>query len=192
MKIFALPRVLNWKDHRCVIFYHVWYNYLYNMPSFCRRHFQMHFIESKSCHFGSGFTKAGFRRTNGQYISIGTNNGLATIWRQAIIWTKNGIFPWHIDKSLGRSECSNNTRVVMRRCSIEMLVTSSDGELLFGTPVAWECFSGCVSDNGYKSQNYINCLVWLKGSKCYMYTTSINVLLMCIFFYILFLGLRHV
>ena len=44
---------------------------------------------------------------NWQYGSIGSDNGLASKRRQAIIWTNVGMLYWCIYASLGLSELTN-------------------------------------------------------------------------------------
>ena len=44
----------------------------------------------------------------GPIYNIGSDNGLAPIRRQAIIWTNGGLVYWHIYASLGLNELSIN------------------------------------------------------------------------------------
>ena len=41
-----------------------------------------------------------------QYVTIGSDNGLAPNRRQAIIWTNDGLIYWHIYASLSLNELS--------------------------------------------------------------------------------------
>ena len=53
-------------------------------------------------------------------VIIGSDNGLASNRRQAIIWTNNGLVYWRIYASLGLNElvyCSNNGVVLIKCCS---------------------------------------------------------------------------
>ena len=56
------------------------------------RHFQMHFLDRKHLNFDWDFTGVCSQGSNWQYTSIGSDNGWATIMRQAIIWTNDGWF----------------------------------------------------------------------------------------------------
>ena len=60
--------------------------------TFCRQHFQMHFLEWKLFNFDQYFTAGCSWGSNLQYSIIGSDNGLAPTRRQAIIWTKDGQF----------------------------------------------------------------------------------------------------
>ena len=57
-----------------------------------RRHFQMHFREWKYMNFDYDFTEVCSQRSNWQYSSMGSDNGLAPSRRQAIIWTNDDLF----------------------------------------------------------------------------------------------------
>ena len=61
----------------------------------------MHFHEWKILYFDLNFTEICSWGSNSQYSSIGSDNGLAPIRRQAIIWTKADIFHWRIYAALG-------------------------------------------------------------------------------------------
>ena len=54
---------------------------------FCKRHFQMHFLERKCLNSDWNFSEVCSRGSNWQFSSIGSVNGLVTSRRQAIIWT---------------------------------------------------------------------------------------------------------
>ena len=59
-------------------------------PPFFRRHFRTHFLEWKCYNIGHNFTEVFSKWPDQQYSSIGSDNGLAPIRRQAIIWTNDG------------------------------------------------------------------------------------------------------
>ena len=71
---------------------------------FCRRHFQIHFLEWKLLYLDSNFTEVCSQGSIWQYASVGSDNGFAPIWRQAIIWTNDGQVYWRIYASLGLGE----------------------------------------------------------------------------------------
>ena len=62
--------------------------------------FQMTFWNKFSCMkivaFQLTFTEIDSQAANQQQTSIRSNNGLAPVWCQAIIWTKGGLVYWHI------------------------------------------------------------------------------------------------
>ena len=51
----------------------------------------MHFLEWKLLYFDENFTEICILGSNKQYSSIILDNGLAPDWRQAIIWTNDGL-----------------------------------------------------------------------------------------------------
>ena len=61
-------------------------------PPFSRRHVQRHFLEWKCVNCDLVFTEVCSQVFNKQYSSIGSENGVAPIRRQAIIWTNDGYF----------------------------------------------------------------------------------------------------
>ena len=63
---------------------------------FRRQHFQMHFLEWKLLNFEQDFTKICSLVSNWQYVSIGSDNGLASNRCQAIIWSNVCMLYWHI------------------------------------------------------------------------------------------------
>ena len=63
---------------------------------FGRQHFQMHFLEWKLLNFEQDFTKICSLVSNWQYVSIGSDNGLASNRCQAIIWSNVCMLYWHI------------------------------------------------------------------------------------------------
>ena len=67
---------------------------LYKRAAFPRRHFQMHFLKWKIMHFDCNFTGVCFTWSNQQYVSIGSNNALASSRGQANIWTNDGLIWW--------------------------------------------------------------------------------------------------
>ena len=73
-------------------------------PPFHRRHFKMHFHEWKILYFRLNFTKVSFEGSNWQYSTIDSDNILAPIRRQTIIWT-NAVH-WHIYAALRGDELS--------------------------------------------------------------------------------------
>ena len=77
------------------------------MP-FCRRHFQIHFLESKIVVFSFNIQLVSI-------TSISSRNGLAPNRRQAIIWTNNGQVYWRRYASLGYNEL-NSTCVLVTFC----------------------------------------------------------------------------
>ena len=72
---------------------------------FCRRYFQCHFLEWKLLYFFSlNFTEICYQRPNWQYTSIGSDDGLAPIKRQNILWTNDGLVYCRIYVSFGLEE----------------------------------------------------------------------------------------
>ena len=61
-----------------------------------RRHFRMHFLEWKSLNLEYSLTEVCSQGSNRQWYSIGSDNGLAPIRRQAIIWTNDGLCWWRL------------------------------------------------------------------------------------------------
>ena len=59
--------------------------------SFCRQHLQKHFIEWKLSYFDLKFIEVCSWGTDRQQSSIGSDNGLASARRQAIIRTNSGL-----------------------------------------------------------------------------------------------------
>ena len=64
----------------------------------------MHFREWKVLYFDSNFTEVYFQGPNQQHFSIGSDNGLAPIRRQAIILTNVEPAHWRIYAALGGDE----------------------------------------------------------------------------------------
>ena len=56
--------------------------------------------------FDYNFTAVCSKGSNQQYASIGSDNSLATTWRQAIIWTNDGLVCWRIYASPRINELS--------------------------------------------------------------------------------------
>ena len=73
---------------------------------FCRRHFQVQFLEWKLLNFKSNFTEICSLGSNWQYGTIGSDNGLAPNRQQVIIWANVGMLYWCIYASLGLNELS--------------------------------------------------------------------------------------
>ena len=67
-----------------------------------RRHFQLHFLESKRFNSYSKFTEICSYESNWQYTSIGSDNGLAPNRPQSITWTNDDLVHWRIYVALGR------------------------------------------------------------------------------------------
>ena len=85
----SLPPNVLLRDCENSVSYHVWYTKTETKwPRFCRRHFQMHFSEWESMYLYSIFTEICSPGSNYQSASIGSDNDLAPIKRQVIIWTK--------------------------------------------------------------------------------------------------------
>ena len=57
---------------------------------FRRRHFQVRFVEWKCLISDQNFTEVCSYRSNQQYSSTGSDNGLAPTRRQAIVWSNDG------------------------------------------------------------------------------------------------------
>ena len=75
-------------------------------PSFCTWHFEINFLECKHIHFHWNFTEIccqGFI-WQWQWVSMGSENGLAPYRWQAINWTNSGLVKWHILVLLGLCE----------------------------------------------------------------------------------------
>ena len=70
-------------------------------PSFCRWPFQMYFLQWKYQNFNWNFTEICSQVSNWWYASIGSDNGLALMQRQAIIWTNDDLVYWHMYASPG-------------------------------------------------------------------------------------------
>ena len=60
-------------------------------PPCSRRHFQMYFLYWKFLYFDENFNEMRSPWSNQQYSIIGSDNGLAPVRRQAIIWTNDGL-----------------------------------------------------------------------------------------------------
>ena len=74
----------------------------------------MHSLEWKCLNFAYYFTEVCSQGSNWQYPSIGPDNGLAPIRRQAIIWTRDGLFTdaymrHSASNELNRPDCLNVT-----------------------------------------------------------------------------------
>ena len=72
----------------------------------------MHFLKWKCLNFAYYFTEVCSQGSNWQYPSIGPDNGLAPIRRQAIIWTNDGLFTdaymrHSASNELNRPDCLN-------------------------------------------------------------------------------------
>ena len=72
------------------------------------RYLQMHFLEWKLLNFKWYFIELCSLGSNWQYVIIGSYNGLALDWWQAIIWTNDGLVYSHIYASLGLNELISN------------------------------------------------------------------------------------
>ena len=67
-------------------------------------------------HCLENFTEIRSHRSNQQYSSIGSDNGLAPVSRQSIIWNNNGLVYWRIYASPGLNELiieSHYNRTIM-------------------------------------------------------------------------------
>ena len=73
-------------------------------PPFRRRHVQTHFLEWKYFNFKQYFIEICSLGSNWQYVSIGSDNGLAPSRRQAIIWTNVDPIHRRIYAALGGDE----------------------------------------------------------------------------------------
>ena len=71
---------------------------------FCRRHFQLHFIQWKCLNFKWNFIEICSLGYRWQFCSIVSDNGLAPNRRQAIIWSNADPIHWHIYAALGGDE----------------------------------------------------------------------------------------
>ena len=71
-------------------------------PPFCSRNFQTYFPERKSSLFDYNFTDVCSKWSNWQKSSTGLDNGLASNWQQAIIWTNADPIHWRICGTRGR------------------------------------------------------------------------------------------
>ena len=63
-------------------------------PVFCIRLLQVYFLVWKLLYIGSNITKTWSQLSIQQYMNIGSDNGLAPIRRQAIIWTNDDSLLW--------------------------------------------------------------------------------------------------
>ena len=73
---------------------------------FCRRHFQLHFIQWKCLNFKWNFIEICSLGSSWQYGSMVSDNGLAPNRRQAIIWSNADPIHWHIYAALVGDELS--------------------------------------------------------------------------------------
>ena len=62
-------------------------------PTFCRQHFNLHFLQWKLLCFDSNFTEICSQGYTSCYSSIHSDNSLVPNRRQAIIWTSDVLFP---------------------------------------------------------------------------------------------------
>ena len=69
-----------------------------------RRYFQIHFLEWKLLDLKQYFIEMCHLWSNWQYVTVGTDSGLAPNMRQAKYWTNDGLVYWHIYASLSLSE----------------------------------------------------------------------------------------
>ena len=58
----------------------------------------------KILYFDWNFIEIWYRESNYQYYCVGSDKGLAAVWRQAIIWSNDGLIYWCIYASLSLSE----------------------------------------------------------------------------------------
>ena len=70
---------------------------------FLRQYFKLHFCKWILLNLKKNLTKICSSELNWQYGSIGSDNGLALIMQQAIIWTNVGMLHWCIYVSLSRN-----------------------------------------------------------------------------------------
>ena len=82
-----------------------------------RWHFELHFILWKLLCFDENFNEIYLQRSDCQYPSIGSENGLAPNRWQAITWTNDGLVYWHIYASLGLNE-SNKKKLIINKLLI--------------------------------------------------------------------------
>ena len=64
-------------------------------PPFCRRYFQLHFLERNFSYFGSNFTDVCSIGSDWPYVTIGLGNGLSPSRRQAIALINGDPVHWH-------------------------------------------------------------------------------------------------
>ena len=74
------------------------------MATISQMNFQIHFLEWKLLYFNSNFTEVCSQKSNWQYASIGSDNGMAPNRRQAIIWDNAVPIHWRIYAALGGEE----------------------------------------------------------------------------------------
>ena len=96
-------------------------------PPFCRWHFQIlvHFLEWKLLNLKYNCIEICSLRSNGQYSSIGSDNGLALIRRQAIIYSNVCIVCQCIYTSLGLNELKSCLTLFSRQLKWEVHYVSS-------------------------------------------------------------------
>ena len=75
--------------------------------TFCRRHFQLHFLGWKPLYFDSNFAEIYYKESIWQYVSIVSGDGLAPVRRQAIVWTNDDPVCRHIFVTWPQRICWN-------------------------------------------------------------------------------------
>ena len=94
-------------------------------PTFCRRMFQMHFLDWKNINFDSNFIGICSQWSNQQYLNIGSH--ASDRWK-AIIWANDGIVYWCKYVFLGLNEFKHWSRVT-HICVSELPIIGSDNGL---------------------------------------------------------------
>ena len=96
----ALVKVMGW-SHQAIILTHWGRDKMTNIS-------QMIFSNTFSWNFNSNLTEICSLGSNQQQSSIGSDNGLALIRQQAIIWANDGLAYWCIYRSLGLNELTDD------------------------------------------------------------------------------------
>ena len=102
---------------------------------FCRRHFQVHFLEWKCIDFDQNFTEIYSQGFNQQHYGNGSDNGLLFGQHQAIIWTNDDYFT-DIYASLSLNErrhfiANYHTEIKWHKyASLALLINGTGNDLL--------------------------------------------------------------
>ena len=97
-------------------------------------HFQTHFLEWKLLHFYSNFIAICSQASKYQYVSIGSDDGLAPNRRQAITWTNTGPVYWCIYVSFSLNELTGAVLMTktVRNIFFKVSLVINDFDCLFG------------------------------------------------------------
>ena len=83
----------------------------------------MRFLELKCINFEYDFLEICSQLSNQQYSSIWSDNGMAPVRRQAIIWNNDGLAYWRIDASSGLNELVHISASSSSKTNLEITET---------------------------------------------------------------------